>query len=498
MRINPLSGVTGMIKSKFSMIKNKFNISRLLQKLNQNITKFANKIFRLFFKKPSEKEDYVKVGGLYLSKRFIAIGTVVFIIFVYIFVKFLFPWAEGNLWTAEIIINSEKYSTFSGRARVVDTSGMLIYEGDMVDGKITGEGKQYNYYGELVYEGSFEDSQYSGQGKLYNSGVMIYEGAFSKNMYEGQGSLYNQQGQLIYSGNFSLGQRSGKGIEYNPNTGLKAYYGDFANDLKEGTGLAYDTDGKTVIYEGSFSAGEYSGSGSLYENTVLKYQGDFAKNLFNGQGTLYNTSTKKILYQGEFVDGLYEGEGTLYDEITSKVVYKGEFLKGYKDGEGIAYDKLGTQVFSGSFKEGSIDYISYLGQSMDSVTEQFGKYSYKTQVDTRQILTYVSLDASLVFNADEDKGTYSCEKIIMGTKEPFKGITSTSTKEQLVSIFGTQLTSANYQFDKYYDTVFSNLSIGLSSNSQAPSIKFVLGSYFIRCYYNSEETKILAIEISNV
>ena len=498
MAFNPLRGVTSMIKSQFSKIKSKLSISRNLQKLSQQITKFVQKIFKLFMKKPSSKEDYIKIMGVYFSKRFVAIGSIIFIVFIFVFIKYIFPWAEGNLWTPTILINSEKYSTFSGKAKVVDDNGNVIYIGEMEDGKITGNGKQYDINGNLIYDGAFEDSQYSGQGKLYSNGVLIYDGAFANSQYEGEGILYNQNGKLIYSGSFSVGQRSGKGMEYNPSTSLKIYYGDFANDFKEGNGIAYANDGKTVIYEGEFSAGDYEGSGSLYENSILKYNGEFSKGLFNGQGTLYNISTKKILYQGEFVNGLYEGNGTLYDDVTEKVVYEGEFLAGKKDGQGTSYDKLGVKTFSGSFKEGTIDYISYLGKSIDDVESQFGNPTYNSNVMNREILTYVSLDVSLIFEEDYE-GQYACEKIVMGMKEPFKGISSTSSQQEIQSILGDKFSSSDFALDRYYDTVFLNLSIGLNSSTSTHSQKFIMNnSYYIRLYYDLSSSKILSIEVGNI
>ncbi len=491
--------LVGIISTQLNGIKQQFaKVKQVFAKVVQVVNKFVKKTFDLLMRKPSDKSDYVRIGKFYLSKRLLTIICLGIIVVIFIFVQFFFPWADGRLWTANIKLNSQKYHTFTGKVRVKDDMGVMIYEGQMKDGQIEGEGKQYDSKGELVYVGSFEKSQYSGKGELYSNSVMIYSGTFAKNLYEGQGELFDETGKLIYSGNFALGQRSGKGVSYNPKTGLRKYYGDFANDLPEGRGVLYEEDGSSILYDGDFIAGQYSGTGRLYEKGVLKYQGEFAEGLFEGNGTLYDTATKKILYQGAFVKGLYEGEGTLYDPNTSKVIYSGQFTAGQRQGTGSSYDRLGSVSFNGEFKDDNINYLNYLGAPLDDVTAQFGKESYRTTVSDRLILTYLSLDTSIVFIPDAEKDTYLCEKIIMGTRDTFMGLKSNSSKDEIEQVMGQPFSSVNFNFSSYYDTIFSQLSINLSSKKGAPSDKFVLDNYFIRFYYNANRTEIQSIEVGSM
>ena len=487
------SGLTSFFKS--------FNINKYISTAIQSVVKFLKDIvsnvlefLKKFLLKPTRKEDYVKVGQRYFSKRFIAMLTTGLIVGAVFVTSYAYPWADGRLWTASVVYNSSKYQKFSGKAKVYD-NGHLIYVGTMAEGKITGHGKQYNESGNLVYEGDFILGEYSGTGQLYNNDKMIYEGSFLKNLYEGAGKIYNSDGQLIYSGSFVGGQKSGEGIEYDPKTKFKIYSGQFANDMREGKGTLYESDGSTQLYTGNFVAGLYEGDGQLNENGKLKYKGAFKSGLYEGEGTLYDVSMGTIIYQGAFVAGKYEGQGTLYDSTLQKMIYKGEFIAGEKKGKGESYDKFGATVFNGEFSDNTIAYLQYFGKTYDDISKEFGKESYKATVNNVMIVTYLSKNVSAVFDKDLEKNAYVCNKIILRSQAGFKGITQNSTQDEITKIMGQPYSSIQYKFDLYYNTVFSNLSVNLNSNNTAPSDKFIMDNYFIRLYYNQDKTKVLAIEL---
>ena len=57
-------------------------------------------------------------------------------------------------------------------------NGKLLYEGELLNGKINGKGKIY-YNGELIFEGVFLDGKkWKGKGKEYQNGEIIFEGEF--------------------------------------------------------------------------------------------------------------------------------------------------------------------------------------------------------------------------------------------------------------------------------------------------------------------------------
>ena len=56
----------------------------------------------------------------------------------------------------------------SGRVRIVDSAGVLRYEGDVVNGVYSGQGAVYDRLGRLVYVGPLEDGFFQGNdGALY-------------------------------------------------------------------------------------------------------------------------------------------------------------------------------------------------------------------------------------------------------------------------------------------------------------------------------------------
>ena len=218
-----ISRVSTMIQTQLAamttfLVRLQNTANHAVQFIQQKIQRF----FQSIMARPRSKKNYWKFFGLYFSKRFVCISTIVFIVVGYFLVYYAVPWAEGKVWTANLRLDTLKYSKFTGKARVFDTSDKLVFEGSLEKGFPKGVGVQYDSQGKVVYKGNFEGGKYSGDGELYNSdGILTYTGSFANNLYNGEGKLYNTIGKLIYDGNFAVGQRSGMGAEYDPDTGLK-------------------------------------------------------------------------------------------------------------------------------------------------------------------------------------------------------------------------------------------------------------------------------------
>ena len=488
-----LSLIKGTMVSFQSKLSKITTISTtIVQKVQAKLSQFVSQYMR----SPRDKKDYFKVMGVYVSKKLAILSIMVLVAVGYFGVAYVYPWADGRIWTSRINLTSAKYSTFSGKAKVYDAVGVLVYEGKMDSGMPSGKGVQYDSNGNLLYEGNFEKGKYSGQGKLYNNkGVLIYEGAFSNNKFEGEGKQYNDNGKVIYVGNFSVGQRSGKGVEYNPGNSYKTYYGEFLNDKREGSGVVYDEDGTTILYEGKFSGGEYGGNGKLYKDGNLIYSGNFEKGKYSGTGDLYDEDTGALVYTGDFKEGKYDGKGKLYDKDTNIVVYEGQFSSGKKQGTGTSYDKLGSKQFEGTFRSDGVDYIKYLGKSVDDVTEGFGPETLREEKDNKLILTYKAQNVSVVFKIDSSKGEYVCEKFMLGTEKDFMGLGAKSKAVDRRAVMGDPYSSINYKCPDYYTTIFQHLEITINSKEKVPSDKYILDNYFIRFYFNEGRTELKCIEI---
>jgi hypothetical protein len=68
------------------------------------------------------------------------------------------------------------------------TAARDVYEGQFVDGKLTGSGRMTGYDG-AVYEGEFRQWMFEGQGRLKLPNGDEYQGGFQRGVYEGQGTL---------------------------------------------------------------------------------------------------------------------------------------------------------------------------------------------------------------------------------------------------------------------------------------------------------------------
>lgn len=305
--------------------------------------------------KPQSLKDYFSVGNYYIAKKLVFLVGLLVLVVPVIYLKFLHPVIRSNFLTTTMVVNSLEMTGYNGKVELLSSrGGTVLYRGPLVDGRITGDGKLYDYEGNLVYQGGFLLEQYEGSGQTFwPNGNPCYIGTFASNQYEGRGKLYAENGTLIYEGDFVAGKYEGSGTLYNED-GTILYEGEFMAGLYEGQGTLYQ-DG-AVLYTGTFASGEMSGSGKLYAGDLVIYEGEFAGGTFEGAGKEYDPVEGRLLYDGSFVAGKYEGEGRQFDADTGALVYEGTFYQGQREGEGKEYDPE-TQLprYEGGFKAGRYD-----------------------------------------------------------------------------------------------------------------------------------------------
>ena len=113
-------------------------------------------------------------------------------------------------------INIIHYKLFSKKYLIFETerksreynkdNGYLIYEGEYLNGKRNGKGKEYNYLGELIFEGEYYNGKRNGKGKEY-------ECTFGKLLFEGEylnGKRWN--GKRYYENEIAYELKNGKGV----------------------------------------------------------------------------------------------------------------------------------------------------------------------------------------------------------------------------------------------------------------------------------------------
>ena len=143
-------------------------------------------------------------------------------------------------------INGKK----EGKGKEYDIDTGLEYEGNFINGKREGFGKEFGQNEKLIYEGEFKNGKREGMGKEYKNGVLIFEGEFkndtrSRNGYRKE---YDSNGNLISEGLYKNGKMwSGKFTEYDERR-IRQFVGEYKNGKRSGKGKDYDKDGNLLWY----------------------------------------------------------------------------------------------------------------------------------------------------------------------------------------------------------------------------------------------------------
>ena len=192
-------------------------------------------------------------------------------------------------------------------------NGKLIWEGEYVNDKRYGKGKDYNGDGNIEFEGQyFDGSQWTGEGRE------------------------KKKGKLLYKGGVLEGKKGGK---------EKEYY--FANDNLEFDGKLYYTNGKLEL-EGEFRYNRKWNGKRYYENGNIIYE------VIKGNGKVKEYEHffgGKIKFEGEYLDGKKNEKGKEY--WNCKFECEGEFLNDKRNGKGDEYDENGKVIFEGEYLNGN-------------------------------------------------------------------------------------------------------------------------------------------------
>lgn len=306
------------------------------------------------------------------------------------------------------------------------------YSGEMLDGKIHGEGA-IRWENGSSYEGGFENGLAHGMGRYVYADGSIYVGQFSKGMLAGFGILTDAT-DGIYEGEFKADRITGSGHWI---TSTFDYQGELKESKFNGEGKAIYPEGSS--YLGGFILGEFHGSGVYTTPSGDTYSGQFLNGQFTGQG-FYNSAAKDVQYTGGFKEWLYDGSGTY--TLVSGDTYIGSFIEGSFTGEGQVFNQNSSHytgqfdnwdyhgqgkyinsdgdVFVGQFKNGYYDGagILTLAETIDGIDEYAGVWKrgrliesdvdglvYKPEAAIEELIYSQSslLDEKLINLADNDK-----------------------------------------------------------------------------------------------
>lgn len=268
-------------------------------------------------------------------------------------------------------------------------------------GKITFEGNVpfANGYGEHItsqdtLEGFWEKNILMGP-IVYKNKEIIYEGDLIDGKISGIGFFVDKQNNYLYSGGFIDGKPSGIGDYYNDNG--DSYFGEWKNGVPNGYGKfktsKYD-------YEGMWADGKINGEGVIRYANGDVYDGEFIDNRRFGRGQYKFKNGNE--YNGEFIDGLFNGLGFYY--YRDGCFYEGEFFKGKFHGDGTLYVLLDndtiaiTAHWSGNEKElpsvASILFSNgdlYEGELVNGMPAENGIWSTREERESLEIPALVDV-----------------------------------------------------------------------------------------------------------
>ena len=86
------------------------------------------------------------------------------------------------------------YELIDGNGKVKEYNipfSRLIFEGDYLNGKRNGNGKEYYNFGTLYFDGEYLNGKRNGKGKeYYSDGILIFDGGYLNGKKHGKGNIY--------------------------------------------------------------------------------------------------------------------------------------------------------------------------------------------------------------------------------------------------------------------------------------------------------------------
>ena len=192
---------------------------------------------------------------------------------------------------------------------ISDGKGLLgVYEGEMAEGKLQGEGdlrfRDDETGGWDRYTGDFVSSKAEGEGLLTTNEGWEYDGGFKDGEEDGEGTLSHDDGTVIFA-TFEAGDIVGPALIYYETEDGELYFGEAENKKRHGQGTLIQPNDDA--YVGEFEDGVASGPGYFDSADGSQFVGFFAKGEPNGFGT-YVGPDGETFYQGRFDGAKPDGQ----------------------------------------------------------------------------------------------------------------------------------------------------------------------------------------------
>ncbi len=207
-------------------------------------------------------------------------------------------------------------------------SGKKLFEGNMDNGKKTGQWKSYHENGKVQSE------------EYYENGKAI-----------GQWKFYFEDGNLESEENYTEGKRTGRWIEYFKNGKLKSE-GNYYNDSKTGLWKSYHENGQ-LYSEGNYENDKPTGLWKIYVHPNGRLSKE--QNFSTGQGQwkeyeYFNNGQLKSEASYAMIDKLRKPTGPRKEYFESgQLKSEGNYTNGEKTGYWKLYHKNGKMMIEGDY-----------------------------------------------------------------------------------------------------------------------------------------------------
>ena len=265
----------------------------------------------------------------------------------------------------------------------------LHFEGEILEGKKHGKGKEYDYKNRIIFEGEyFKGERWNGKVKEYdnNGGIINEKEYFNGKIIEDNNEKLNlnenkivsfikeffeESDKLRFEGEY-LNDEKWNGIMYNKDDNFKI-------EIKNGNWNLNDSNFKIkYLGKGQYIIQNKNGRAYEYDNGYLLYEGKYLNDKRNGNGIEYDNDGK-ILFFGEYKNGeRWNGKiKELINNYWEEIEFEGEYINGEKIGKG-----------KYSFSAYSDEKYIYEGEFKNDEKNGYGKEYYKEYDTEKEILIY--------------------------------------------------------------------------------------------------------------
>ena len=247
---------------------------------------------------------------------------------------------------------------------------ILKFEGEYLNDKKNGKGKEYDINGKIIFEGEFlngiqKSKRFKYKYDDYDYLTLEYEGEILEGKKHGKGKEYDYNNRIIFEGIYLKGKRwNGKVKKYDINGGIineKEYFngkiiGDdeklnnkdvnYLNEKKmKKIAKEYFEESNKIRFEGEYLKDK------KWNGIIYNKDDNFKIIIKNGNWRL-NDSVLKFTYLGKDIYIIQDKNGIIKEYCNGLLSYEGEYLNDKRNGKGKEYDYSGKILFEGEYKNG--------------------------------------------------------------------------------------------------------------------------------------------------